>query len=150
MFFMHTFVFTQNFILIELVSPTSFKKVINSSTADTLLLNTEKQKIQMVVQEVDANIRWLFQKTNFGVWKKLQFNICGTIEYSEIKTQPSTLLGGDVHTQFLTQNIKMTFSVQPTNPLHKTLGVTKYFFCCKTSCIGTIGNRKEGLPTIPR
>ena len=71
MFFMHSSVFTQNFILIELVSPTSFKKVINSSTADRLLLNTEKQKIQMVVQEVDVNIRWLFQKTNFGVWKKL-------------------------------------------------------------------------------
>ena len=54
---------------------------------------------------------------------------------------------GDVHTQFFTQNVKMTFSVQPVHPPLKTSGVAKYFFCCKTSYIGTIGNRNCKRPT---
>ena len=38
------------------------------------------------------------------------------------------VIRGDIHTQFVTQNVKMTFSVQPTNPHLKASGVTKYFF----------------------
>ena len=57
----------------------------------------------------------------------------------------------NVHTQFFKQNVKMTFSVQPTNSPLKMSGVTIYFRCCKTSCIGVIGNRTtaKNLPTIP-
>ena len=60
------------------------------------------------------------------------------------------LLRGNIHTQFFTQNVKITFFVQPTNAPLKTSGVTKYVFCCKTSNIGTIRNRAtaKGLPTI--
>ena len=39
--------------------------------------------------------------------------------------------GGNVYTQFVRQNIKMTFLVQPTHPLQKTSDVTKYFFVVK-------------------
>ena len=44
----------------------------------------------------------------------------------------------------------MTFLVQPTHAPLKTSGVTKYFFCCKTSNIGTIRNgaTAKGLPII--
>ena len=38
------------------------------------------------------------------------------------------LLRGDVHTQLVMQKVKMTFSIQPTHPPLKTLGVTKYIF----------------------
>ena len=51
------------------------------------------------------------------------------------------LLRGNIHTQFATQNVKITFSVQPTQVPLKTSGMTKYFCCCKTSNIGTIENR---------
>ena len=61
------------------------------------------------------------------------------------------LLRSNIHTQFVTQNVKITFSVQPTHEPLKTSGVAKYYFCCKTSNIGTIGNRStaKGLPTMP-
>ena len=36
------------------------------------------------------------------------------------------LLKGNIHTQFVTQNVKMTFSVQPTNAPLKTSCVTYY------------------------
>ena len=39
---------------------------------------------------------------------------------------------GNIHTQFVMQNIKMMFAVQPTHPHPKGSGVTKYSFCCKT------------------
>ena len=38
----------------------------------------------------------------------------------------NVLVRGDIHTQFITQNIKMTFSVQPNHPSLKTSCVTKY------------------------
>ena len=58
---------------------------------------------------------------------------------------------GGVHTQIVTLNVKMTFLHQPTHPSLKFPGATKYFFCCKTSYIGTIGNTTTSkiLPTIP-
>ena len=36
------------------------------------------------------------------------------------------LLKGNIHTEFVTQNVKMTFSVQPTNAPLKTSCVTYY------------------------
>ena len=61
------------------------------------------------------------------------------------------LLRGNIQTQFVTQNVKITFSFQPNHTPLKASGVTKYFFCCKTLNIGTNGNRAtaKGLPTIP-
>ena len=38
---------------------------------------------------------------------------------------------GDVYTQFFTQNVEMTFSLQPVHPPLKTSGVAKYFFVVK-------------------
>ena len=40
----------------------------------------------------------------------------------------ATLLRGDVHTQLVMQKVKMRFSIQPTHPSLKTLGVTNFFF----------------------
>ena len=37
------------------------------------------------------------------------------------------LLRGNIRTQFVRQNVKITFSVQPTHAPLKTSGVTKYF-----------------------
>ena len=56
-------------------------------------------------------------------------------------------LRSNVRTQFVTQNVKMTFSDQPTHLPLKTSGVTKYFFCCKTSYKGTFGNSNCKRPT---
>ena len=56
-------------------------------------------------------------------------------------------LRSNVHTQFVTQNVKMKFSDQPTYLPLKTSGVTKYFFCCKTSYKGTFGNSNCKRPT---
>ena len=60
------------------------------------------------------------------------------------------VLRGDFHAKFIIQNIKM-FSVWLTHTPLKTSRVTKYFFCYKTSYIGTMGNKTtaKGLPTIP-
>ena len=57
-------------------------------------------------------------------------------------------LRDEIHTQFVTQNVKVTFSVHPAL---KKSGVTKYFFCCNTFYIVTIGNgtTTKDLPTIP-
>ena len=41
------------------------------------------------------------------------------------------MLGDAVHTQFVTQNFKMTFSVQTTHLPLKALGVTKHIFVIK-------------------
>ena len=38
------------------------------------------------------------------------------------------LLRGDVHAQLVMQKVKMRFSIQPTHPPLKTLGVTIFFF----------------------
>ena len=40
-------------------------------------------------------------------------------------------LQGNVHTQFLMQNVKMMFWVQPIHPPLKTSGVIKYIFWLK-------------------
>ena len=53
------------------------------------------------------------------------------------------LLRDNIHTQFVTQNVKMTFSVQPTHAPLNTSGVRKYFFCCKTSNVGNRYHRKQ-------
>ena len=54
----------------------------------------------------------------------------------------ATLLRGDVHTQLVMQKVKMRFSIQPTHPPLKTLGVTIFFFFfCQPSYIGIIGDR---------
>ena len=52
--------------------------------------------------------------------------------------------------KYVTLKVKMTFLVQPTHQPLKTLGVTKYYFYCKTSYIGTIKNSTtaKGLKTI--
>ena len=52
---------------------------------------------------------------------------------------------GNAHTQFVTQNVKIMFSVQTEN-----VRCDQIFFCCKTSYEGTIENREtaEGLATI--
>ena len=61
------------------------------------------------------------------------------------------LLKGNIHTQFATQNIRITFSIQLIQASLKTSGVTKYLFCYKALNIGTIGNRAtaKDLPTMP-
>ena len=68
-----------------------------------------------------------------------------------IRTLVQLLVRGDVHTQFVTQNVKMTLSIQPIHQPLKTSGGTKYFFYCKTTYTGTIGNRAtaKDLPAIP-
>ena len=61
-------------------------------------------------------------------------------------------LRGDVHTQIVTLNIKIDVFASTYPPTLKFSGVTKYFFRCKTSYIGTIGNTttSKGLPAIPK
>ena len=61
------------------------------------------------------------------------------------------LLRGNIHTQFVTQNVKITFSVQPHPRTPENIRCDQIFFCCKTSTMGTIGNRAiaKGLPAMP-
>ena len=89
-------------------------------------------------------------KSSLGVLQVVGV-ICSYLNNSSLQSLvKSETLRGNIHTQFVTENVKITFMVQPTHALLKTLGVTKYFFCCKTSNIGTIGNRAtaKGLSTI--
>ena len=58
---------------------------------------------------------------------------------------------GNIHTQSVTQNVKITLSVQPHPRTPENVRWDQIFFCCKTSNIGTIGNREtaKDLPSMP-
>ena len=77
--------------------------------------------------------RFLVFWSHQGLWetylpnKQLKKNLI-ILQTNKLLNSLSAYLRGDVHTQFVTQNVKTTFLVQHTHPPLKTAGVPKYVF----------------------